>query len=62
MDTLPLRARTTAGTPMALDTSLAAPRIDSSELMRGGREILIRHGEATYRLRVTMSDKLILTK
>ncbi|MGD9881239.1 hemin uptake protein HemP [Reyranella sp.] len=36
--------------------------MESAELMRGGRELLIRHGQSTYRLRVTMSDKLILTK
>ncbi|TAJ25867.1 MAG: hemin uptake protein HemP [Reyranella sp.] len=62
MDTLQLSPRSNAGAPVSLDTSPATPRIESTELMRGGREILIRHGEATYRLRVTMSDKLILTK
>lgn len=62
MGTLQLSPRTIAGTPVSMDASPAAPRIESAELMRGGREILIRHGEATYRLRVTMSDKLILTK
>ena len=28
----------------------------------GRRELIIRHGEETYRLRVTASNKLILTK
>lgn len=60
MDTLQLSPRSNGGTPVSMDPS--TPRIESAELMRGGREILIRHGEATYRLRVTMSDKLILTK
>jgi len=36
--------------------------IDSVTLMGGQRELLIRHGENTYRLRVTASNKLILTK
>lgn len=36
--------------------------IDSVELLNGARELRIRHGVNTYRLRVTASDKLILTK
>lgn len=36
--------------------------VDSIALMGGRRELIIRHGEVTYRLRVTASDKLILTK
>jgi hemin uptake protein HemP len=35
---------------------------DSRELLRGARELLIRHGGETYRLRHTRNDKLILTK
>ncbi|MFT3754606.1 MAG: hemin uptake protein HemP [Pseudoxanthomonas sp.] len=35
---------------------------DSSTLLQGRREILIRHGESVYRLRHTSNDKLILTK
>ncbi len=62
MDTLQTPPRSHASAPVSLDVSPSSPRIDSHELMRGGREILIRHGEAIYRLRVTMSDKLILTK
>ena len=31
-------------------------------LMNGRRELIIRHGADTYRLRVTASNKLILTK
>lgn len=38
------------------------PVVDSVDLMNGARELLIRHGVSTYRLRVTASDKLILTK
>lgn len=36
--------------------------VDSMTLMGGRRELIIRHGEDTYRLRVTASNKLILTK
>jgi hemin uptake protein HemP len=36
--------------------------VDSDELLRGGREVLIRHGGEVYRLRHTRNDKLILTK
>jgi hemin uptake protein HemP len=37
-------------------------RIDSPELFAGERELLISHGEDTYRLRLTFQNKLILTK
>jgi hemin uptake protein HemP len=30
--------------------------------MKGRRELIIRHGADTYRLRITASNKLILTK
>jgi len=36
--------------------------VESANLMGGRRELIIRHGEETYRLRVTASNKLILTK
>jgi hemin uptake protein HemP len=36
--------------------------IASHELMAGERVIIIRHGKDEYRLRLTASDKLILTK
>lgn len=39
-----------------------APVVESATLMGGGRELLIKHGVALYRLRVTASNKLILTK
>ena len=39
-----------------------APVIDSVTLMSGQRELIIRHGAESYRLRVTASNKLILTK
>ncbi len=37
-------------------------RIDSRDLLQGGREIVICHGDQEYRLRHTQNDKLILTK
>ncbi|KGM57415.1 hypothetical protein N799_08235 [Lysobacter arseniciresistens ZS79] len=37
-------------------------QFDSATLLRGTREVLIRHGGETYRLRHTRNDKLILTK
>ena len=36
--------------------------LSSEQLLRGQREILIRHGDRVYRLRHTSNDKLILTK
>ena len=38
------------------------PVIDSATLLGGRREVIIRHGDELYRLRVTASNKLILTK
>ena len=37
-------------------------RIDSRDLFAVEREIIISHGEDTYRLRLTAQNKLILTK
>jgi len=37
-------------------------RIDSRELFSAEREIIIAHGDDTYRLRLTSQNKLILTK
>jgi hemin uptake protein HemP len=39
-----------------------ARRIASEQLMAGKREIIIEHGQDEYRLRITGSGKLILTK
>lgn len=38
------------------------PRIDSRVLLDGSRELVIEHHGNCYHLRVTRSDKLILTK
>jgi hemin uptake protein HemP len=40
----------------------AIPLLRSKELFGRAREILIEHGGGYYRLRVTHSNKLILTK
>jgi hemin uptake protein HemP len=37
-------------------------RIESRDLFAVEREIIIAHGEDTYRLRLTSQNKLILTK
>jgi hemin uptake protein HemP len=34
----------------------------SEDLLQGRRELLIRHGDEQYRLRLTRMNKLILTK
>lgn len=36
--------------------------IESQDLLAGARELVIRHEQATYHLRLTGSNKLILTK
>lgn len=36
--------------------------MNSRELFSSGREIMISHGDDTYRLRLTSQNKLILTK
>jgi hemin uptake protein HemP len=42
--------------------SVRRGEIDSRELFQSERELLIRHGGETYRLRLTGLNKLILTK
>ena len=44
------------------ETTDAPPSVESVALLRGRRELIIRHGVDTYRLRITASNKLILTK
>jgi hemin uptake protein HemP len=38
------------------------PAVESTALLQGRRELVIRHGAVMYRLRLTASNKLILTK
>ncbi len=40
----------------------ATTTISSAALLAGARELLIRHGDEEYRLRLTANNKLILTK
>jgi len=42
--------------------AMTALQLDSRDLFVETREILIRHGNDTYRLRLTSQNKLILTK
>ena len=55
----PAASLSSARSPMR---SAARETIDSHALLRGGRELVILHGEHEYRLRLTENDKLILTK
>ncbi|MFO1107580.1 MAG: hemin uptake protein HemP [Bradyrhizobium sp.] len=42
--------------------TMSGNRIESRELFALEREIIIAHGEDSYRLRLTSQNKLILTK
>ena len=48
--------------PMSTPGPGAPRRLDSAALFERAREIVIVHGGQEYRLRITRSDKLILTK
>jgi hemin uptake protein HemP len=53
------------GDPHLALRALAAEQdeeIEAASLLRGRREIVIRHAGQRYRLRITANDKLILTK
>ena len=50
------------GPAVAPETPGSSGEVDSSRLLHGQRELLIRHGSEVYRLRHTRNDKLILTK
>lgn len=45
-----------------LTTGARSPRIPTDRLMGGRREIVLLHGLEEYRLRVTSTGKLLLTK
>jgi hemin uptake protein HemP len=38
------------------------PAVSSRDLLAGGRQLIIHHGREQYRLLLTSSNKLILTK
>jgi hemin uptake protein HemP len=54
-----LPAATTAA-PVA--RAAAVPRVNSADLLRGNREIVIEHRGEEYRLLRTRNDRLILNK
>jgi hemin uptake protein HemP len=51
-----------ANDPKAAHTPTPPQRIDSSELLAGGKRVIIEHQGVPYLLQVTRSGKLILTK
>lgn len=64
MDTGSHHGRDAAGAKVSSQRSIFVngDRMDSKELFADQRELLITHGEDTYRLRLTFQNKLILTK
>ncbi|BBK33721.1 hemin uptake protein HemP [Stella humosa] len=52
----------TSDTPPELADQTGLRRLDAGHLLGGGRECIIVHGGAEYRLRITSNGKLILTK
>jgi len=55
-------ADSTRGAQNQEGTARPVAAVESAALLRGRRELAIRHGADTYRLRLTASNKLILTK
>ncbi|MBU8872683.1 hemin uptake protein HemP [Reyranella sp. MMS21-HV4-11] len=43
-------------------SAFTLPAVESVAILQGRREVIIRHGAELYRLRLTASNKLILTK
>lgn len=54
--------QTTETTSHNQPDQLQPPSLSSRDLLRGGRRIVIKHGEARYTLLLTRNDKLILVK
>lgn len=48
--------------PVQAGSGGISPRLDSRQLFASGREVIIAHDGADYRLRLTQNGKLILTK
>jgi hemin uptake protein HemP len=44
------------------DTAARPPIVRTEDLFGARREVIIKHGQEEYRLRITRADKLILTK
>ena len=57
----PKRPATATGPAPAGEADVPA-QSRSEDLLQGRRELLIRHGDEQYRLRLTRMNKLILTK
>ena len=66
MDTLstesPIRTADISSPATGIPRAPAMPCVRSDSLFGRAREILIEHGGCYYRLRLTHSNKLILTK
>ena len=62
MDTGSHDSRSGTGVKAQRSIFVNGDRMDSKELFADQRELLITHGEDTYRLRLTFQNKLILTK
>ena len=52
---------TLPGDPHRVETP-RPPIVRTEQLFGSRREIIIKHGQEEYRLRITRADKLILTK
>jgi hemin uptake protein HemP len=48
--------------PDSVRSTSASRRVSTTALFQGENEVLIEHRGQEYRLRITRSDKLILTK
>lgn len=57
-----MNTETATGRTIRMTTAGATPAVSSADLLAGGREVIIRHGDELYRLRLTNSNKLILIK
>lgn len=42
--------------------AVATPRLSAKSVLQGAREVILVHGAEEYRLKLTASGKLILTK
>jgi hemin uptake protein HemP len=56
------RGQAGLSSPAGTSVIMRGNRIESRDLFATEREIIIAHGEDTYRLRLTSQNKLILTK
>lgn len=56
---LPVASARLNGAPR---TGMPVRQLTSAEVLDGEKEVIIKHGESEYRLRLTSLNKLILTK